>query len=260
MQDYKEIANQLADISRATVLKYFRTNLDILDKQDASPVTVSDRAVEAELRDTLARLAPTHGIIGEEFPNVNENADYTWVIDPIDGTRSFIMGVPLFTTLIALLHKGKPIFGVIDQPFTAERWYGGTDIPSAYTHQDKAPQAITTSNVTHMGDALFACTDMDMFNDAELVQFQKLKSVCKHVRHGTDAYGFAMTAMGHMHGVIESDLKLYDYAAPTAVIIGAGGACTDWQGNAISTQTGNQILATANEKLHEQALKIISHK
>ena len=257
MQDYQQIANELADISRTIVLKYFRTNVDVLDKQDDSPVTAGDRAVETELRDALARLAPEHGIIGEEFPNINENADYTWVIDPIDGTKAFICGVPVFTTLIALLHKGKPIFGVIDQPFTCERWYGGMDGGSFYTHQDKSPMAIKTSRLTDMNDAWFACTETGMFHDGELVHFKNIQSACKHVRHGTDGYGYAMCAMGHIHGVIESSLQLYDYAAPSAILTGAGGMCTDWQGVEISTQTGNQILATANAELHEKALKIL---
>ena len=257
MQDYKQIANQLADISRATVLKYFRTNLDVLDKQDDSPVTAGDRAVETAVRDMLTKLVPEHGIIGEEFPDVNPNADYTWVVDPIDGTKAFICGIPVFTTLIALLHKGKPVFGVIDQPFTHERWYGGTHTGSEYIHQDKSPQSIKTSTLTEIENAWFACTEIAMFNNSELVQFKKLRSACKHVRHGTDAYGYAMTAMGHMHGVVESDLKLYDYAAPASVLMGAGGICTDWQGAQISINSGAQIIATANPTLHEKAVKIL---
>lgn len=254
MEDFTPIAHRLADISRTIVPRYFRTNIAVLDKQDDSPVTAGDRAVETEIREALARLAPEQGIIGEEFPNSRENADYVWVIDPIDGTKAFICGIPVFTTLIALLYQGKPILGVIDQPFTRERWWGGNGIPSQYRHQDKTPISIHTSSLSELPDAWFACTEPLMFDATELVTFNKLQSACKHVRYGTDGYGYAMTAMGNIHGVMESSLNLYDYVAPAAVLEGAGGICTDWQGNTISIQTGKQIIATANPALHEKVL------
>jgi inositol-phosphate phosphatase/L-galactose 1-phosphate phosphatase/histidinol-phosphatase len=225
LDPFLRLAEQLADAAGAAVRPYFRTPLAVDDKPDASPVTAADRAAEAAMRALIERHFPEHGILGEEFGALRPEAEFVWVLDPIDGTKSFISGVPLFGTLIALAERGRPILGIIDQPIARERWIGARGRPTTLNGA-----AIRTRPCPALATATLFATSPDMFADADASAFARLKAAVKLVRFGADCYAYGLLAAGFIDLVAEACLKPYDFCPMVPIVEGAGGIVTDWRG------------------------------
>lgn len=246
-------AHQLADVARPITLSYFRRPLAVQLKCDDSPVTIADRETEAALRAMITQQFPHHGIYGEEHGSEGADRLHTWVIDPIDGTRAFITGMPLFGTLIALLEAGKPQLGILEIPALAERWAGIRGQPSSHNGQP-----CQVSGCQELSRATLYSTSPDMFQGDELNRYQALARAVGLRRFGGDCYSYGLLASGHVDLVVEADLAPYDYLALVPVVEGAGGIISDWQGNPLSLASDGRVVAAASPILHRQALDILS--
>lgn len=247
------LAQRLADASGAVIKPFFRAALAVSTKADATPVTLADQGAERAIRDLLAIASPDDGIWGEEYGQERLDAEWVWVLDPIDGTKAFVAGKPLFATLIGLLHWGKPVFGVIDQPILRERWLGGVGHPTTLNGD-----AVTTAACPSLAQARLNTTSPTMFAGADAAAFTRLVQGARQTTYGGDAYGYALLASGHIDIVAETQLKFYDYAALVPVITAAGGVITDWEGLALTAESGGDVLACANPALHQAALALLS--
>lgn len=253
-------AERLADAARAETLPRFRAGGAIIDKggRGFDPVTEADREAERAIRALIGASHPDHGVIGEEFGAEQPDAEWRWVLDPVDGTRAYICGAVTWTTLIALERGGAPVIGVIDQPYTDERWIGA---PSGTTLRLKGASTVCrTSGVTSLGDARISTTDPredGYFSAAESAAFAALARRCKVARFSLDAYAYGLLAMGALDLVVESSLKHHDYAALKPVVEGAGGVITDWTGAPLGGCARGRIVAAATPDLHTAALEML---
>jgi histidinol phosphatase-like enzyme (inositol monophosphatase family) len=248
-------ATEAADIAGRVILPFFRRPLDVEGKSDESPVTAADRGAELAIREFLGHRFPGHGIWGEEFGADRADAEWVWLLDPIDGTRAFITGRPLFTTLISLLHRGKPVLGVIDQPATRERWLGVAGRPTQFTGPFGGSAGCRPC--ASLAEAELSCTSPEIFAPADLPRFEKLRAACKRVTWGGDAYGYGLLALGALDVVAESTLKPWDWAALGPVIQGAGGSLTDWQGRELTLDSAGDVIALGDKALLPEVLKMI---
>ncbi len=253
---YLNFANILADASGEILRKGFKTPVNIEQKTDSSPVTQLDIAVEKCLRDLIEKQFPDHGIIGEELGNIRENSEYIWVIDPIDGTRSFIAGYPIFTTLIALLRNGKPILGVIDQPILHERW---TAISGKKTLYNNSILSKLTNTHT-LAQASIATTSTSYFLGSQAEKFANLRKIVSNTVFGGDGYAYAMLASGRLDIVLDTGMKPYDFCALSPIIEGVGGKITDWAGNPLTLRSDGSAIAAASIELHAEILKNLTGK
>ncbi len=247
-------ANCLADESGAVVKRFFRSPFVVEGKADTSPVTIADRKAEQVLRVALAQMRPNDGVIGEEFGSERADAEYVWVLDPIDGTRAFAAGKPIFGTLIALLHEGVPILGVIDQPVLDERWVGALGQPTIFNNRE-----CRTRPCSKLEESV-ACLGAQGFPFGNATSLDAYRRIAKHVRTtstGGDCYTYGLIAAGYMDLAIEHDLKLYDYAALVPIIEGAGGVMTDWHGRRLERESKGQVLAVGNKQLWEEAVALL---
>lgn len=252
IDEYLTFAHELADAAGAVLRARFRQPLTTERKSDHSPVTDADREVEAAMRALIHVRYPTHGIFGEEDERVNPEASLQWVLDPIDGTRAFVAGYPLFTTLIALTQNNVPVLGIIDQPVLRERWSGAKDKPTLFNGKP-----ITLSgNKTQLAQATVATTSAPYFTPPQGASFARLSRVCATTILGGDAYAYGMLASGQLGAVVDAAMKPYDFCALCPVIQGAGGTITDWSGAPVSLESGGDVVASANAMLHEE---ILSH-
>ena len=247
------LAHSLADAARPIAQRYFRTQVKIDDKSDASPVTIADREAETVMRELLTKHVPAHGVFGEERGAVRTDAEYVWVLDPIDGTKAFITGLPIFGTLIALLHRGRPVMGIIDQPIQKERWFGTDGERSTFNGQP-----ISVRACADLADAYMYSTAPGMFKGAELQRHEVLAEKVKLFRWGGDCYAYGLLALGHVDLVVESSLKLYDYAALVPVITGAGGLITDWHGKELDMHSDGSVLAAGDAAMHRAARGLLA--
>lgn len=252
LHDFAAFAASLASEVRALSRRWFRHPLQVDTKADESPVTIADREVEAALRRRIAARFPAHGILGEELGRSHVDAEYVWSLDPIDGTRSFITGQPLWGTLIALLHRGTPVLGVIDMPVLDERWIGIAGKPTRLNGA-----ICRTSERRRLADASLYSTSPDLFRDMDSAAFERLSRAVHMRRFGGDCYSYALLSSGHLDLVLETGLQPYDYLALTPVIEGAGGTITDWSGRPLDMRSDGRVLAAANTALHAQALAIV---
>lgn len=246
-------AESLATAVRPLSRQWFRHALKVDTKADESPVTIADREVEATLRRLITERFPQHGILGEEWGRSHTGAEYVWSVDPIDGTRSFITGHPLWGTLLAVLYQGTPVLGVVDMPMLDERWVGITGQPTRFNGA-----ICRAGTCNRLEQASLYSTSPDLFSDVERVAFERLSQAVRMRRFGGDCYSYALLAAGYVDLVMETDLQPYDYLALAAVIEGAGGIITDWSGRALGMQSAGQVLAAANVELHRQALDSIA--
>lgn len=244
------LAGRLADAAGAAIRPYFRSEFGLEIKADASPVTLADRAAEAAIRAILEAERPDDGIIGEEYGTVRENASRQWVLDPIDGTRSFVGGRPIFGTLIALVEDDIPVLGVIDQPITRERWIGAKGHPTTF---NGVPAR--TRSCAALSDALQATTSPAAFSREHLARFERLIPMTRDTLYGGDCYNYGLVAIGQIDLVIESGLKLHDFAALAPVIEGAGGAMSDWQGRPLNAESEGSVIACGNPALIPQIVE-----
>ncbi len=229
------LAGALANAAGEVIRPFFRGAFALEDKADASPVTEADRAAEAAMRRLIEAEYPRDGIIGEEY-GVKEGATgRTWVLDPIDGTTSFISGRPIFGTLIALLEEGWPVLGVLDQPIARERWVGAAGKPTLFNN---AP--VKTRSCRDLAAASFATTSPHLFSDAQVPHFLALASKIARRRmvYGGDCYNYGLVAAGHIDIVVEAGLKIYDFAALVPIVEGAGGTMCDWAGEPLNLHSG----------------------
>ena len=249
--------NTLCDAAAKETLPRFRRKVDVDNKLDAGfdPVTEADKESENAIRSLIQKHYPDHGIVGEEHGDHQPDAELQWVIDPIDGTRSFISGLPVWGTLIALYNKDMPIAGVMDQPFTQER-YIAVNGKAHLFHNGNAPQVLATSKVQKIENATLLTTSPHLQNTPEHKAYFKVEEQVRLFRYGTDCYGYTLLAGGHVDLVIEAGLHIYDIAALIPIVEAAGGVITNWQGG--SCAKGGQVLAAANQGLHEEALKLLS--
>ena len=250
---FLSLAIDLADAAGEVVRPYFRRPIAVDDKPDLSPVTAADRAAERAMRELIAKRFPGHGIIGEEFGGEREEAEFTWVLDPIDGTKSFISGVPLFGTLIALAHQGRPIIGIIDQPISRERWVGASGHP---TTLNGTP--IRCRPCSSLAAATVFATSPDMFKGADAAAFARVAAAAKLVRYGADCYAYGLVAHGFIDLVVEASLKPYDFSAMPPIVEGAGGIATDWQGAPVTLASDGRVLVAGDRRAHQLALQLLA--
>ena len=251
--DDLRVAHALADAAAAHSLRLFRTPLEIIAKADESPVTQADRAAESAMRDILAAERPAEGIFGEEHGRERLDAESIWVLDPIDGTRSFITGSPLWGTLIALLRGGRVELGMVDMPVLGERWVGQ---PGAGALRNGQP--VRARDCRSIAEARIVTTSPDIFNAADWQAFDRLSRRCAMRRFGGDCYGYAQLAGGTIDLVVETGLQPYDYLGPTGLIEAAGGIVTDWEGRPLGLASDGRVIAAATRELHQQALAVLA--
>ena len=251
-------AQQLADAAGDVIRPYFRKPIDVTDKGAAGfydPVTEADRRAEEIMRAMIGESFREDGILGEEFENVPGTSGYRWVLDPIDGTRAFIAGQPMWGTLIGLEHEGKPVLGVLDQPFLRERFTGCGGKSEMRNSAGVSPLVARTCE--RLADAVICTTHpMVHFGDRERKMYWRVERACRLSRYGGDCYAYAMLAAGHIDLVVESGLKPYDIVALIPIIEGAGGVITSWSGGDASG--GGNVIAASDRRVHEEALAILN--
>jgi histidinol phosphatase-like enzyme (inositol monophosphatase family) len=246
---------ELNRASAAAIMPLFRADHGLEDKGEPGafdPVTAADRGAEAVIRKLIAEHHPAHGVIGEEYGEDRPDAEFVWVLDPIDGTRAFIAGLPLWTTLIGLRHQGEPVLGSIGQPFLGEVFIGGD--ARARLISGAGERALRTRTGVSLSSAIIATTDSEAcFKGAETTAWRALRRASRLARFGCDAYAYAMVAAGTLDVVVESGLKCWDIDAAIPVILGAGGAIRDWSGAPVGRRGGRVVMA-GDEQLLAEAL------
>ncbi len=243
------LAAALADAAGAVVRRYFRTPFAVDAKADATPVTIADREAERAMRALIAARAPGHGIVGEEEGRENADAEYVWVLDPIDGTKSFISGKPMFGTLVALVRDGAPVIGIIDQPVSRERWAGVAGRPATF---NGAP--CRTRACAALAAATLNATTPEMFPEGDAQRYARLARAVRHALWGGDCYGYGLLASGHIDMVVEAGLKPYDFCALAPIVEGAGGRMTDWSGAPLTLASDGRVIAAGDPRLVAPAL------
>eukprot|EP00252_Welwitschia_mirabilis_P014412 TRINITY_DN31669_c0_g1_i1.p1 TRINITY_DN31669_c0_g1~~TRINITY_DN31669_c0_g1_i1.p1 ORF type:complete len:338 (-),score=35.86 TRINITY_DN31669_c0_g1_i1:307-1320(-) len=258
MKKFVHVANAAADAAGEVIRQYFRKPFDILHKDDQSPVTIADRLAEEAMRSIIFDHFPAHAIFGEEkgWTSMEKGTEFVWVLDPIDGTKSFITGKPLFGTLIALMYKDTPVVGIIDQPILHERWIGKSGERSTYNGHE-----ICTRSCDSLSKAYMYTTSPHLFRKEAEEAFIRVRDKVKFPLYGCDCYAFALLSSGYVDLVIESGLKLYDFMALIPIVEGAGGIITDWKGQHLRWNPINQghlsnynVIAAGDALVHREAL------
>jgi histidinol phosphatase-like enzyme (inositol monophosphatase family) len=251
-------AHHLADVSGAAIAPYFRRPIKIDNKAEAGrfdPVTAADRAAERAIAKAIAAAWPDHGIEGEEYGLRAGASSYRWIIDPIDGTRAFILGLPTWGTLIGLVHDERPVLGLMNQPFTSERFWSGTT-SAMFRGPDGRERRLKTRVCAGLADAMFMTTAPEMFKAGpEMASFEAIKAATRSTRYGGDCYAYCMLAAGHVDLVVEAGLKPYDIAPLIPIIESAGGICTSWSGG--NAARGGQVIAAGDARVHAAAMKLL---
>ncbi|WP_438728410.1 histidinol-phosphatase [Parasphingorhabdus sp. DH2-15] len=245
------LASRLADAAGAAIRPFFRAVFETERKGDSSPVTEADRAAEAAMRQILDAERPDDAIIGEEYGEKPGTSGKQWVLDPIDGTTSFIAGRPIFGTLIALLEGGFPVIGVIDQPIAKERWTGVMGRCTTFNGQP-----VKTRPCPKLDEAILASTSPHLFTDHDADHFMKLakQTETRRMIWGGDCYNYGLLASGHIDLVCESGLKLHDFAALVPIVEGAGGHMCDWQGDPLHAASDGRVVAIGDSARVEDVL------
>ncbi|RJL08102.1 histidinol-phosphatase [Paracoccus siganidrum] len=252
-----ETAHEMADAARQAILPLFRSADLATDNKrpaDFDPVTQADRAAEAAMRAVLARRRPDDAILGEEYGAQEGSSGLTWVLDPIDGTRAFLCGAPSWGVLIGLSDGDKVIYGLIDQPYTRERFEGGLGRARLLGPDGDHPLRVRARG--DLSAAILSSTYPEIGSEAENRAFTHVTQQVRMTRYGLDCYAYALLALGHVDLVIEAGLQPYDIAGPLAVVEAAGGIVTDWQGG--SAAGGGQVIAAASPELHRAALALLN--
>lgn len=252
-----DFARSLADAARAVTMPRWRSAGAAENKAKGAlfdPVTEADQAAERAMRALIEYRYPNHGISGEEYPDRPSRGRYAWSLDPIDGTRAYICGLPSWTTLIALIDEGEPVLGLIDAPRMGERYLGSADGATLTTPEGERP--LRTSACRTLAEARFSTTDPFLFYGAEAEAFQRLRAAARVTRFGHDGYGYARLADGSFDLIVESGLQSHDYQALIPVVRGAGGVIGDWEGG--NDLSGGRIVAAATPELFEEAVARIA--
>ncbi|HEY8163837.1 MAG: histidinol-phosphatase [Methylocystis sp.] len=261
--DFQKFVEALADVSGEAIMPFFRTAIAADDKAHGGafdPVTEADRAAELAMRQLIERTFPSHGIIGEEFGSKNDDAEYVWVLDPIDGTKSFISGFPTWGTLIGLTHRGRPCYGLMHQPFTCERFHGDGEAafwrgPPRHGKAGEERRKLVTRPCPTLAQATLMTTSPLLIEPALREKFHRVEREVRLSRYGGDCYAYCALAAGQVDLVIESGLNAYDIVALIPIVEGAGGVVTTWEGG--DPAQGGAIVAAGDRTLHEMAVKIL---
>ena len=253
LEQFTGFANEIADLARQTIRAADRIRRQPMAKLDASPVTETDRAVEQCLRERIADRFPNHGMLGEEFGAEGLDREFVWVIDPIDGTKAFVAGLPVYGTLISLTQGGTPVLGLIDDPTAGDRWLGLAGRP---TTLNGTP--IRTASTSALATAFMANGNPDAFDGPDGSRFEMLRQSTRWCVYGGSCIAYGRVADGTLDISIDGGLDVYDYCALVPVITGAGGCITDWQGRPLTLGSGSLCVATANDLLHRQVLDTLA--
>ncbi|MBI5910650.1 MAG: histidinol-phosphatase [Betaproteobacteria bacterium] len=253
--DFAAFVDELASVSGETILPFFRTALAVENKQARGfdPVTAADRAAEDAMRALIRRNFPAHGILGEEYGAERTDAEYVWVLDPIDGTKSFIAGMVAWGTLIGLMRFGEPVFGMMHQPFTRERFSG--DSEAARYRGPGGPRDLRVRACAALSDSVLFTTSPLLMNAADRAAFARVENAVKLSRYGGDCYAYCMLAAGHIDLIIETEIKPHDIVPLIPIIAGAGGIVTTWENG--PPQDGGRIVVAGDKRVHEAALEML---
>lgn len=245
----------LADAAKAETLPRFRVGAHVVNKEEGGfdPVTEGDRAAEAAIRAVITERFPEHGILGEEHGSVGLDREYVWVIDPIDGTRAFISGVPVWGTLIGLYRNGRAVMGLVDQPFTGERYF--SDGSQSFYRGPEGERVLKTRACAGLPDAVMFTTSPHIFVDGDRQRYEAVQDKVRLFRYGVDCYAYALLAAGHVDLVIETSLKAYDVGGLIPVIEQAGGIITDWDGG--RAEMGGRVIAAGSRAVYDEAMAIL---
>jgi len=251
-ETYLAFAEKLADTSRKMLLAAANQAQKIDIKSDQSFVTDTDRAVELKLREMIAHTFPDHGILAEEFESSNIDAEYVWVLDPIDGTAPFIAGIPVYGTLIGLAWKGRPFVGVIDHPATSDRWIG---VAHLFAKRNDKPASVRSC--AGLSTAFVTCSSPDFMTEEELACFARLRECVPYVQYGGSCFVYGILASGKTDIAVDSGLEPFDVFASAAVIQGAGGDLTNWEGQEITLDWAGKVIAAGDQGCLEAAISIL---
>jgi myo-inositol-1(or 4)-monophosphatase len=255
--DFAAFVDQLATASGEAILPFFRTSLGVEDKGSAAgfdPVTAADRAAENTMRALIKRSFPEHGIVGEEYGNEGTDAEYVWVLDPIDGTKSFISGMPAWGSLIALTRNGIPVYGMMHQPFIRERFTG--DGRRAHYRGPAGKRELRVRPSAGLSEAVLFTTSPLLMNAQDRAAYARVEAMVRLPRYGGDCYAYCMLAAGHVDLVIETGLKPHDIVALIPIVEGAGGIITSWEGG--SAAGGGRVVAAGDKRVHDAAMKVLA--
>jgi myo-inositol-1(or 4)-monophosphatase len=255
--DFAAFVDELAAVAAETIRPFFRSAISVENKSRTGafdPVTAADRAAEAAMRALIKRTFPAHGVIGEEFAAERADAEYVWILDPIDGTKSFICGMPAWGTLIALTRRGEPIYGLMHQPFIREHFSG--DGAGARYRGPAGDRALRVRPCAALSDAVLLTTSPLLMNEADRRRFERVEQAVRLSRYGGDCYAYCVLAAGHVDLIIETELKPYDVLALIPIIEGAGGIMTTWDNG--RPHNGGRIVAAGDRRVHEAAMKILN--
>nr|WP_246522973.1 histidinol-phosphatase [Neoroseomonas eburnea] len=257
-EDLIQAAEAAAHAAGTVIRPLFRSALLVEAKGDASPVTRADKEAEEAIRALIAARFPGHGVIGEEHGADRPDAEWVWVVDPIDGTRAFVTGRPLFGSLIALLHRGRPVLGIIDQPVTGERWLGVAGQPTRF----RAPLGGTAAcrPCAAVEEAELSCTSPDMFLPPDRPGFERLRAAARRVTWGGDCYSYGLLAIGLVDIVVDATMKIWDWAALVPVVEGAGGRVTGWRGEVLTAEADGRVLAVGDPALLPEAVALLTDR
>ena len=242
-------------LSRPLITRYFRSGVSVEQKADNSPVTIADKSVEAELRQAILSSFPDHAIMGEEQGGFVDRR-ICWVIDPIDGTRAFVIGKPLFGTLVGVAHDGQSFAGLIDMPALNETYLSQGQ--NSYLITESVKTALSVSTCGQLDQAQIATTSPEAFTTEGLSRFNRLGKACRSTHYGGDCYNYALLAAGHLDLVMEHQLATHDFMALIPVLKGAGATVTDWSGQPLDLSSDGSLLVAATPELHKAALRLIS--
>ena len=246
-------AESLAEVGRHICLEAMQRNPKVQIKPDKSFVTETDLAIEARLREMIDSAYPNHGVLGEEYGNRDIDQDYVWVLDPIDGTAAFVAGIPVFGTLIGLARDGNPYLGIIDHPATDQRWIGVSGVSALLNGRE-----VQTRRSSNLPDAFLTNSNPDFMDYQESKRFHALRKQVQYAQYGGSCYAYAMLASGRTDLAVDAGLDPFDIFACAAVIEGAGGVITDWDGAPITLSWSGRVLASGGQGLHEKALTFLS--
>jgi myo-inositol-1(or 4)-monophosphatase len=254
--DFATFVDELATASGETILPFFRTSLTVENKKPSGfdPVTAADRAAENTMRALIRRHFPSHGIIGEEYGDERADAEYVWVLDPIDGTKSFINGMPTWGTLIGLMRFGEPVFGLMHQPFMRERFSG--DGGGAHYRGPAGERTLRVRACAKLSEALLATTSPRLMNQSDRATFGRVEDAAKLSRYGGDCYAYCMLAAGQIDLVIETELKPHDILPLIPIVTGAGGIVTTWENG--PAQAGGRVIVAGDKRVHQAALAMLN--
>lgn len=252
LSELLRFANTVADEARPASLKYFRADPELVIKADGSPVTVADRETERVIRELLYRGYPQHAVLGEEHGWTRSDQPYTWVVDPIDGTRSFVAGAPTYGMLLALLYDGAPVLGIIDIPALNERWCG---VVGRSTTMNGRPARIRSCVAVEQ--AVFTIISADKLAGGERSAVDELSRMARVFRYASDGYAYPLLASGYTDLVVAVGQQPFDFLALVPVVEGAGGCITDWAGNRLGLESDGRVLVAATAELHREALNVL---